>query len=224
MGAMTDPTCPRSLYHAAPLHYLPCIVRDGALYAQSVLAAHGIAPRATARRRDRMLGLDDYVHLSPQSKTPLLADKLRRGYPHALLIFRADAVLGLPETALLPYNAKSWRSRAALCPVTDPAERAALWHRHEATGRFPSLEVLVKYGLSLTHLEKIALRDADEYQLLAGTLAALGPFPPLPLATDPDLFPPCDAYVPTTGDAIRVYFAACRDAGAVLPPPAIPFD
>ena len=89
-----------------------------------------------------MLGLADYVHLSLTPQTPLLADKLRRGYPHALLVFDAETVQALPETALLPYNTKSWHGRAAFAPVTDPMERAALLRRHAETGRCPSLEVL----------------------------------------------------------------------------------
>jgi hypothetical protein len=218
---MTVPARPPRLYHAAPLHYLLRIVEDGALYAGGVLAARGIAPRATARRRDRMLGLADYVHLSPASRTPLLADKLRRGYPHALLVFGV-AVLELPETGLLPYNAKSWRTRAALRPVTDPSEQACLWHRHLGTGRFPSLEVLVKYGLSLAHLEKIALLTAQEHSLLTVTLEALAL--DAPLTTEPALFPSPALYCPTTGDAIAAYFASCRAARSVLPPPPLPFD
>jgi hypothetical protein len=215
------PASPLKLYHAAPLHYLPRIVRDGALYAGSVVAARGIAPRATARRRDRMLGLADYVHLAPTSRTPLLADKLRRGYPHGLLVF-STSVLDLPGAALLPYNAKSWHTRAALCPVTDPSERAALWRRHADTGRFPSLEILIKYGLSLGHLEKIALLTAQEHRLLAETLEALTLS--APLVMDPALFPPCAPYRPMTDDVVAAYFAACRAAGDVLPPPPIPFD
>ncbi len=221
---MTTADGPDRLFHAAPLHSLPRIVRDGALYAASVLAAHGVAARATARRRDRMLGLADWVHLSPAPRTPLLADKLRRGYPHALLVFRAAPVWALPETALLAYNAKSWCTRAALRPVTDADERAALWRRHVSTGRFPSLEVLVKYGLSLAHLERIALLTDDELALLGATLDALALPRPAPLTTEPSLFPPCDGYAPTTGGAIADYFAACRAAGSVLPPPPIPFD
>ena len=72
------------------------------------------------------------------------------GYPHALLAFEREAVLALPQVSLLPYNTKAWRSRAACQPVTDPSEKAALLRRHADTGRFPSMEVLVQYGLALT--------------------------------------------------------------------------
>jgi hypothetical protein len=215
---------PERLFHAIPLHYLPHLLRDGALYAQSVLAAQGIAPRATARRRDRMLGLSDYVHLSLVAQTPLLADKLQRGYPHALLVFPASEVFALPEIAVLPYNAKSWRSRAALTPMIDPREREALLRRHAVTGRFPSLEVLVKYGLSLSLLEKVAFYTAAEHQDTAKTLSSLAIFVSAPCEVASTLFPPCPGYRPVTGEAVAAYFAACRTAGRLLPPPAIPFD
>lgn len=215
---------PDQLFHAAPLHYLPNIVQDGALYAQSVLAARDISPRATAQRRDRMLGLHDYVHLSFMAQTPLLADKMQKGFPHALLIFPAHPLLDLPQTALLPYNAKSWRTRAALTPVTDPAEQAALLRTHAATGRFPSLEALVKYGLSLTELSSIAFRDRREHDLIATTFTALALPAPAPLRVAPELFPPHPNSVPTTWEPLTAYCAACQTAGVVLPPPHLPFD
>lgn len=211
------------LYHAAPLHYLPCIARDGALYAQSVLAGRGIAPRSTAKRRDRMLGLADYVHLSLRPDTPLLADKVRRGYPHVLLSFDRAAVLALPETALVPYNAKAWRTRAVFAPVTDAAEREHLLRRH-ADGLYPSLEALVKYGLALTSLAAVSFLSAEECSLTRELFDSLGlPFP-APFVTDAALFPASAAYRPQTGVAIAAYFAACAEAGTVLPPPELPFD
>jgi hypothetical protein len=171
-----------------------------------------------------MLGLADYIHLSPQFHTPLLADKLRRGYAHSLLVFHAAPVLAQPETALLAWNPKSWRKRAALQPVTDPDECAALWHRHLATGRFPSLEVLVKYGLSLEHLQRIVFFCAEEYALVAELAEALALPRTAPWTVEPELFASCAAYTPTTRTQIAAYFAACRAAGELLPPPAIPFD
>ena len=212
------------LYHATPLHYLPHVVQSGALYAKSILAGRGIVPRPTAARRDRMLGLADWVHLSLVPETPLLRDKLRLGYPHALLAFGREAVLALPQVALLPYNTKAWRSRAACLPVTDPWEKEALLRRHADTGRFPSLEVLVQYGLDLTHLVQVAFATEAEYSLVGDLLHALAlPFPAPPV-TVPELFPDAGSYTPTTGDQIAAYFEACRAAGSLLPPPAIPFD
>lgn len=212
------------LYHATPLHYLPHILQSGALYAKSILAPQGIAPRPTAARRDRMLGLADWVHLSLASDTPLLRDKLTLGYPHALLAFEREAVLALPQVALLPYNTKAWRSRAACRPVTDPSEKAALLRRHADTGRFPSLEVLVQYGLDLSSLVQVAFVTEEERAWVADLLHALALPPPAPLVVAPKLFSNAQGYTATTGEAISAYFASCRASGALLPPPAIPFD
>ena len=212
------------VYHVTPLHYLPHILQSGALYAQSVLAGRGIAPRPTAARRDRMLGLADWVHLSLAPDTPLLRDKLRLGYPHALLAFEREAVLALPQVALLPYNTKAWRPRAAYQPITDPSEKAALLRRHADTGRFPSLEVLVQYGLDLTALVQVAFVTDEDRAWVAGLLHALALPSPAPLVVTPELFPNAETYRAATGEAIRAYFAACRATGALLPPPAIPFD
>ncbi len=215
-----DPPC---LYHATPLHYLPHVLQSGALYAKSVLAASGIRPRASAVRRDRMLGLADWVHLSLRPDTPLLRDKMGRGYPHALLVFAREPILALPQVALLPFNTKAWRSRAALQPVTDDLDKAALLRRYAVTGRPPSLEVLVRYGLGLASLTRVAFLSDDEGQQMADLLGALTLVPPAPLVTAPALFPRAE-YCPTTGDALAAYFTQCRAAGSLLPPPDIPFD
>src|SRR5579883_1492189 len=116
----------RALYHITPLHYLPSILSARALYAKSVLAATGIAPRATAKRRDRMLALSDYVHFAFTLKTPILTDKLKKGYPHAVLIFDGYTLAQMPGHALLPYNTKAWRTRAAYTLVTEDDEKARL--------------------------------------------------------------------------------------------------
>ena len=212
------------LYHAAPLHYLPHILQSGALYPKSVLAGRGIAPRPTAARRDRMLGLADWVHLSLRPDTPLLRDKLARGYPHALLAFECEAVLALPQVALLPCNTKAWRSRAACRPVTDPAEKADLLQRHADTGRFPSLEVLVQYGLSLSLLMQVGFATEAERDCAADLCRALAISLPMPLAAAPELFPTGNTYRPVTDGAIAAYFEDCRASNTLLPPPPISFD
>ena len=211
------------LYHATPLHYLPHILQSGALYANSVTVGQGIKPRQSAVRRDKMLGLTDWVHLSTRPNTPLLRDKLAQGYPHALLVFDRAAVLSLPEVALLPYNTKAWRTRAAYVPVTDPAEKAEMLRRHDETHKFPSLEVLVHYGLDFAHLQKITFIADDECQWVMGLMTALGWEKPLTLDVDKVLFPS-----PLCGGETRAatcaYLEACRTAGMLLPPPDIAFD
>lgn len=211
-------TPPVRAYHAAPLHYIPHVIRDGALYARSVLQCRNVAGRGG---RDNRLGLADYVHFSLQSDTPLLADKLRRGYPHALFVFDGEAVFRQPGVALLPFNTKAWRHRSAYAPVTDSDAQAHLLRAH-AAGRFPSLEVLIPYGLRLDCLMRLVCFTDAESAALAAVLSALDL--PAPLAADPSLFPACPTYAPTTGDALSDYFAACIAAKDVLPPPPIPFD
>lgn len=213
----------RHLYHATPLHYLPHILSSGALYAKSVTAGQGITPRSSAVRRDTMLGLTDWVHLSTRPDTPLLKDKLARGYPHALLVFDRAAVLSLPEVALLPYNTKAWHSKAAYVPIADAAEKAELLRVHDETHRYPSLEVLVHYGLDFAHLEKILFPDEEERQWIDTLMAALDCNLPAVLEYAADLFPPyhCGS---ESRRATDDYLDACREAGLLLPPPLIPFD
>lgn len=211
------------LCHATPLHYLPRILVSGALYAKSITAGQGIMPRQSAVRRDTMLGLTDWVHLSMRPGTPLLKDKLARGYPHALLQFDRAAVLALPEVALLPYNTKAWHSKAAYVPVTDTDEKTEMLRRHENHHHFPSLEVLVHYGLDFTHLQKIVFPDDEERQWVISLMTALGCPLPAALETSASLF---QAYQRNkeTRLATRDYFDVCRSAGRLLPPPLIPFD
>ena len=215
---------PPYLYHAAPLHYLPRILECGMLRCASVLAADGVAPRPGAKRRDRMLGLGDWVHLSAYARTPLLADKIRRGLPHALLVFDGPATLALPGVALLPRNTKAWRSRAAFHPVQDPPDCARLLNGHLHRGRHPSLEILVQYALGLETLLRVALIDAQEAGMLRDTAHAIGAASSFPMTVEPELFPGARAYDPQTLDAVTSYFADCRVAGRAFASPSIRFD
>ena len=211
------------LYHATPLHYLPHILQSGALYAKSITAGQGIKPRASAVRRDKMLGLSDWVHLATRPDTPLLQDKMARGYPHALFVFDRAAILALPEVALLPYNTKAWHRKADYVPVTDAAEKAEMLRRHDSRRQYPSLEVLVHYGLDFAHLQTIVFPDDEERQWIIALLSALNCEPPARLEAGLGLLPPyrCGG---NTRAATQRYFAACCDAGRLLPPPLIPFD
>ncbi len=221
---MTAAPLPASLFHAAPLHRLPCIIQDGALFPQSVLAGRHLSPRPTAARRDRMLGLADYVHLSLSSRTPLLAHKMAKGYPHAVLVFDRAAVLALPGVALLPFNTKAWRDKASFAPVTDPEAQASLLRDHAERGRCPSLEALVPYGLGLDILTRLVFFNDSECESLRAVLEAASLRPPAPLCAAPWLFPGGAGYAPTTLPAHLAYFAACCEARSVLPPPEIVFD
>lgn len=215
---------PEHLYHAAPLHYVPAILASGALLPVADLIARGILPRATAARRDRKLGLQAYAHLSPKSRTPLLADKLRKGYPHALFVFDGPGALALPGAAAVPYNPKSWRHREDFAPVPDPVERAALLTAH-ASGRYPSLEIVVPGPVPLSLALHLAFVAPAELQAIRDVIAAAGIESAVSMTIAPDLFPqPAEPYRPVTLDEIEAYFAACRAARRLLPAPKIAFD
>lgn len=214
-----------ALWHATPLHYLPRLLATGALLSQERLAeaGGGVRPRPTAAARVRKLGLAAYVHLSLSPRTPLLADKRAKGYPHALLEFDRGAVLSLPDAALCRYNSKAWRHRDDFVPVTGAEAMAHLLAEH-AAGRFPSMEVLVAGRLPLVPYCRAlrltspaeadwvrGLLDAGTVSLPAGVAVAAA-LELSPLGMEPDLAP------------LRAYADACRAAGAVLPPPDLPFD
>jgi hypothetical protein len=191
-----------------------------------------VSPRRTAQRRDLMLGLGDYVHLSPRPASPLLADKITKGYPHAVLVFDGPAVLGLADTAVLPYNTKAWRTRSAYAPVTDPGQREALLNSYLSGYRLPSLEILVKYGLSLGGLQETAFINDSELRMTVDVLAAIGcgdvdgrgRASYVKTTVAPELFGMPSNYRPRTLAAIRLYFDDCRSARMLRPAPHIEFD
>jgi len=209
------------LWHATPLHYVPYLLATGALLSQARLAAEHlpVRPRPTAAARVRRLGLAGYVHLSLSPRTPLLADKRGRGWPHVLLQFPAN-LLEFPGVSLLKYNTKAWRHRDDFVPVTNPEGRAALLEEHRA-GRYPSLEVLIPDRLPLSAARALHAPGPAELELVH----SLGEPPlalPLPeTCVSPDLFP---LGAEADLDATAAYFRACAAAGRVLPPPDLPFD
>lgn len=215
-------TPPALYWHTTPLHYIPHVLATGCLYSQEELRVLKlpIRPRPTAARRDRKLRLSRFVHLSFAPKTPLLADKLARGYPHVLLAF--DAALAVsPDSAFVPYNAKSWRHRDDYIPLCDSEAKVALieaWCK----GRYPSAELLIEGRLPLSpHGVCLHLASSEETVWLQDMMAALGLTMPLPVSISPELFPQGEApgLLPH-----RTYAEECRAAGRLLPPPDLPFD
>jgi len=212
----------RRAYHATPLHYLPSILADQALYAKDVLAVRGIAPRQTAARRDRMLNLGCYVHFSLRRETPLLMDKLRKGYSHAVLVFDAAALANIPGACLLSGNTKAWRSRSALQPQNcDDSDGLAALLAREAQGRLGSLEILIKYAVGLDNLLRVWLFSEEELALIDSLVQVLGMECPAPLVYRPIAG---IAQHPESVGRIAEYFDACAAARAVLRPPCLRFD
>lgn len=226
---------PAGFWHTIPLHYVPYLLHTGTLYAQTRLAdLHlPIAPRPTATRRDRKLGLDGFVHFSFAPHTPLLSDKHKRGYPHVLLQFNPH-IAGLPGAGFVCYNAKAWRHRDAFVPIIDAEEKAAFLLEREKTGRFPSAELLVPSEMLLDPFCAALYADCDEAAAwIEAILETLRPVFAPKVLVSPEVFPlPCAAF---DGEPFRVYdhslmswrvlADAIGDMAGPLPaPPPLPFD
>jgi hypothetical protein len=171
-----------------------------------------------------MLALQDYVHLSFKLQTPLLCDKLNKGYPHAVLAFDAGALARLPGHALLPHNTKAWSSRQAYRPATDPIEKARLLKRHLLFRELQSLEFLVKYAIGLdSGLASLRFVSPHEEEWVKSLCdSAKLRLPPV-VHVDESLAPP--GYRPVSHRLIEEYFGVCRRTRSVPTPPAdIPFD
>jgi len=198
---------------------LPRILDDGALYPKSVLHERGIAPRSTAQARDRSLGLENYVHLAMKMHTPLLQDKLTKGFAHAVLVMDGNGVFSVPGVGLLAQNTKAWRERAAYDPLTEPGEMAAIlkqWHY----GRRRGLEVLVPYGLSLQHLVEIAFFDQEHKNIVSRYISTVHSSENWKLTVEPGAAAD-EAFLSTE---LVKYMEDCLSAGSALPPPHITFD
>jgi hypothetical protein len=84
-----------TIYHYAPLHYLPFIARSRSLKSKPILAKEGFGDghfRSMSKRQDISRGFAKYVHLTTHPAPPILIAKLKAGFPH----FR----LSIPSTAL----------------------------------------------------------------------------------------------------------------------------
>ncbi|MDX1933762.1 MAG: hypothetical protein SFU56_14285 [Capsulimonadales bacterium] len=212
----------RALYHVTPLHYVPHLLATGVLLSQAELKRQclPIVPRKTVARRDRKLGLDDFVHLSPTPVTPLLRDKFRRGFPHALITFSPET-LQLSAAALLRYNPKAFRHREDFRPITDPEEKSEVWADWER-GAYPSLEIVIGKELPLVPLAR-SLSLAEEWQeeWLRGFCRRRHLVLPVPIGGEAISWPPMSACDRTV---YRGYDEACEAAGLLLPPPLLTFD
>ena len=215
-------TVSQFLWHTTPLFHLPHLLSTGAIYSATEIAARGlpVRPRPSAIARKRKLGLANYVHLSPRSRTPLLHDKQIKGYPHVLLAFRRGETLALPGVALLKYNTKRWAHRDDFVPITGAEAMATIWAEHGA-GKYPSLEVLLPASLPVSLVADIHVASDTEAELLRSVAAALS-LPATAILVSPERFPVPSAASDLT--AVRTYFGQCESVGRVLPPPALPFD
>lgn len=213
---------PLLLWHTTPLHYLPYLLHTGAILSAAQLAAgkHPIRPRPTAIARKTKLGLANYIHLSPKTATPLLSDKLRKGYPHALIAFDRIQVSALPGTALLKFNTKRWAHRDDFVPVTDDTEKQIIWEEY-ARGKYPSLEILVADRLEMSLATGLYFANEEEAEIVESIVTRFSlRAPPIQIACT--YFSP-DHYSEHLTN-IQEYFNDCCVQDAVLPPPDLPFD
>jgi len=218
---LSDYLAGKKIYHVAPLHYLPSILADRALFSQSVLAARGIIPRKSAKRRDGMLHLSDYVHFSIGARSPLLLDKLNKGYAHAALEFDGEEVSSLPESGLVCRNAKSWGAKEAYRVIdSDDFYSLKACFSYDGAPRMRSPEVVVKYAVGLEFLTRIYFSCQYEASLFQDFSSKMG------------LSSLCCDVLPWMAIGpeslflreIESYFEACHKANAILKPPDLLFD
>jgi hypothetical protein len=212
----------KRVYHATPLHYLPSILAGWELLSSTIGARRGIAPRKGAHRRDRMLGVDRYVHFALEPVTPLVEDKLRRGMPHVVLSLDALSLFRQrPKScSLLSQNTKAWRSRACLKPIADLDEIASILLRRERYGRFPSLEFLVDGRIDLASLDGLIVfseRELEAARLVARAFARRD----VALTLLPS---PVGTRLRDEAGETFDYIDRCVWAKSALPAPVIAFD
>ncbi len=209
----------RPVYHAAPLQYLPSILASGELRSKRRVG-YSMA-RPTARKRDIALGLGDYIHCSFERQSPIVLDKLKKGYPHVVLQFDSARLTDV-DCALLPCSTKAWRSKWQCVPVSDPLDMARLMRLYSQCGRFHGMEILVKGALPLDSLVRIETSSMEEYRLVEKISQRL------PLRNDVSIElvepPPILKYAAKNLSVIAEYFELCCRVEIDLAIPILPFD
>jgi len=157
----------KRLYHATPLHYLPSILAHRQLLCAERGQKLGITPRKTASRRDKMLGVQKYVHFYFDLLNPLLSDKLNKGMPHCVLEFNAGQIYtdNVDRCALMPFNTKVWRSRADAIPVENRDQMANMLSARDRFGRYPSMEFLVEGSVRVEKILPITVFCERDFEI-----------------------------------------------------------
>src|SRR5688572_8907421 len=99
-----------AVYHYAPLHCLPFIVRTGALLSRVALRSLGFEEghrRRGSRRRHEPRGFEGHVHFALQPYSRALQAELGGGFPHFEVAIATSALDGLE------YNLRVGRERGA---------------------------------------------------------------------------------------------------------------
>lgn len=182
------------VFHYAPLHYLPFIVRANALKAKPTLLSEGFAQhhfRSMSRHHDMQRGFGGFLHLTTHSFPPILAAKLAGGFPHIRLAIPSATLathafdlcrFNVAMTRQLRRNGKSGFPESASngryyadmqVPVARTREdKLALLERHAARGEM--VEVLVPGSLPLSANVRIDAFSEADWQLASTVVARLG--------------------------------------------------
>jgi hypothetical protein len=217
----TDVSWPpvQTIYHATPLHYLPEIIVCRELRSQRLVGYERARP--TARRRDRMLSVDCYVHCSLRTRTPLIVHKLERGYPHVVLEFDISKRIDL-EFSVLACSTKAWRSNWQCRPIADKVDVARLIRLSAEGLRYPNLEVLIKDKLPFDSLKSILLPSDFEFEVVHKLLDNCNLTDSVAATISPQLS--VSYYQPTHIGKIRDYYDRYISSGYRADLPLLPFD
>lgn len=111
------------IYHVAPTHYLPLILRDGSLRSKQGLLQAGYTHahfRSTSHRQDSERGFGNVVHCTTAPHPPILTAKLSRGFPHLRFAFPINTVPAEHEISRFNIaRGRYLRSGNAPLPETD---------------------------------------------------------------------------------------------------------
>jgi hypothetical protein len=105
-----------SIYHCAPLHYAPFILRSRKLFSRRALEKQGFTQRhfrSSSSVTDADRGFENFVFCAASKWFPLIESKLDRGFPHFLVDIPVDSI-DANQLYLCRYNiAKSRVFRSA---------------------------------------------------------------------------------------------------------------
>jgi hypothetical protein len=209
----------RRIFHTTPLQYLPAIFACGELRSQRILGyEYG---RPTARKRDKKLEVDRYIHCSLKPSSPLLTHKSILGYPHCVLEPRTDST-GFPPIAILPCSTKGWRSKWQCQPVDDMAEMARMLRSYDDNKRFTGLEILIMDALPLRTLDRIIVQSESERALVCDLIAGVDGYRDCRVDIVSAIFGSNCAKRELK--EISEYYWKCISSKSIVTPPNLPFD
>ena len=174
----------QSVYHYAPLHYLPFIVRQKELLSKPILRQLGFLDthfRSTSRKQDLKRGFEEYVHLTIEQYPNILRAKLSRGFPHFKISISASVIdateyhlcrFNIAKTRYLkggkkapqesPENGRYYNNKRLPIAVNSEEKEALL----SANNKKNMIEVLVPQRVSLA--EKVSFEffhNSSSYKL-----------------------------------------------------------